>query len=112
MEYRLKYRDIPWPVALGVLPGKIIGTLFIKPLERLSRNAGLRARVWLSRFCTVLMVMVVAAVIFVIADHFTGGAVIASLDRTWDWWLSLAQSANDAAPAVSTMPTPTEIGLR
>ena len=30
MEYRLKYRDIPWYVAFFVLPGKILGTVFIK----------------------------------------------------------------------------------
>ncbi len=30
MEYRLKYRDIPWFVAFIVLPGKILGTVLIK----------------------------------------------------------------------------------
>jgi hypothetical protein len=106
MEYRLKYRDIPWIVAFGVLPGKIIGTLFIKPFIKLRRNRGHLARVWLARFCTVLLALVVGAVIFVVADHFSDGAVIASLDRTWDWWVSAALTANEIAPA------PTEIGLR
>lgn len=31
MEYRLKYRDLPWSTAVCVLPGKIIGTFIIKP---------------------------------------------------------------------------------
>ena len=30
MEYRLKYRDIPWFIAFIVLPAKICGTMFIK----------------------------------------------------------------------------------
>ena len=34
MEYRLKYRDIPWHVVIMVLPGKVFGTIFIKwPLQ-------------------------------------------------------------------------------
>jgi len=30
MEYRLKYRDVPWHIAIFVLPGKVCGTIFIK----------------------------------------------------------------------------------
>lgn len=30
MDYRLKYRDIPWHVAFMVPFGKVFGTLFIK----------------------------------------------------------------------------------
>jgi hypothetical protein len=30
MDQRLNYRDIPWHVAIAVMPGKILGTIFIK----------------------------------------------------------------------------------
>ena len=32
MEHRVRFRDIPWPMAIAVLPGKIIGTFIIKPI--------------------------------------------------------------------------------
>jgi len=35
MEYRMKYRDIPWSIAFAVLPGKIIGIFFARPLLKL-----------------------------------------------------------------------------
>ncbi len=38
MEYRLKYRDIPWHVAIFVLPGKVCGTVFIKWPQRFIDN--------------------------------------------------------------------------
>ena len=38
MEYRLKYRDIPWHVAIFVLPGKIGGTVFIKWPSQFAKN--------------------------------------------------------------------------
>lgn len=38
MEYRLRYRDIPWGVALTVLPGKIIGRLIIAPVFHIAEN--------------------------------------------------------------------------
>lgn len=38
MEYRLRYRDIPWFVAFTVLPGKILGTVFIKWPQRFADN--------------------------------------------------------------------------
>lgn len=110
MEYRVKYRDIPWPVAIGVLPGKIIGALFIKPWKRFTRNNGYYAKVWVSRIGAMLLVVLLATILFIAVDQLTNGYTTASLDQAWDWWLSLIQSANEAAPAPT--PTPTEIGLR
>jgi len=105
MEYRLKYRDIPWGVALGVLPGKIIGALFINPFIRLKRNRAYRAKVWFSRLFVTLLVLVVVAIVFLVADQVTQGAVTARLDQTLDWWMSINQS-------IPAAPIPTEIGLR
>ena len=36
MEYRLRYRDLPWSVALAALPGKIIGGYLIRPTEAIA----------------------------------------------------------------------------
>jgi hypothetical protein len=108
MEFRMKYRDIPWSVAIGVLPGKIVGTLFIKPWIRLKRNNGRVAIVWLRRLCVLLLALVILAVIFTLIDQLTHGAVGGSMDRAWDWWVSVIV----VTPAVPTIPTPTEIGLR
>lgn len=41
MDYRIKYRDIPWSVALYVLPAKIVGTLVGKPIDFLKREDAL-----------------------------------------------------------------------
>jgi hypothetical protein len=38
MEYRLKYRDIPWSVAIMSLPLKIIGTFIGRPIEYIANN--------------------------------------------------------------------------
>lgn len=112
MEYRAKYRDIPWPVAVGVLPGKIVGTLFIKPWIKLKRSNTHTARVWLRGLCVLLLTLVILAVMFALIDQLTHGAIITSMDRSWDWWVSVIQSTDHVAPAVTTTPTPTEIGLR
>jgi len=106
MEHRLKYRDIPWLVALGVLPGKIIGTFLIKPFLKLTFNDGYLAKVWLTRLLVVSLVFVVGGLFLALVDYATDGAVTASLSQTWGWWLAAAQTANE------TVPTPTEIGLR
>ena len=108
MEYRLKYRDIPWLVAIEVLPGKIIGSLFIKPWRRLMYNNSYRARVWFARFCVALLLAVMSVLLFMLINEATDGAVAASLNRNWDWWASVIQSANETAPSI----TPVEMGLR
>jgi len=38
MEYRLRYRDIPWTVAIMTLPCKIVGTLIGKPIDYINED--------------------------------------------------------------------------
>jgi len=75
MEYRLKYRDVPWGVALAVLPGKIIGKFIINPFEYTTRNwkqmlvSGLEGIL----LAAVGLVIIVAVLSFV--EIFTDGAI-------------------------------------
>lgn len=71
MEYRLKYRDIPWPVAIGVLPGKIIGTFLIKPWLKFRRTWKRAVRILL----VLLMMLIITMGMLTIVDYFVGGAI-------------------------------------
>lgn len=68
MEYRLKYRDIPWHVALIVLPGKILGTVFIKWPVSIAKN-------W--EHCMVLIgvVLTIIAIVVGLAYFLSDGEV-------------------------------------
>lgn len=76
MDYRLKYRDIPWRVALGVLPGKLIGSFFIKPYIKfmyrwrniISSNA--------KHLLVVIAICLVIALAFSLVDVLSGNGLI------------------------------------
>ena len=73
MEYRMKYRDIPWMVALTVLPGKIIGTFFIKPPIYLKINFKRLFRKYMPPILFIMMVFTILFIGFIVADRLSGG---------------------------------------
>lgn len=73
MEYRMKYRDVPWMVALTVLPGKIIGTFFIKPPIYLKRNFKRLFLKYMPPILLIMIVLMVLMVVFMVVDHLSGG---------------------------------------
>lgn len=73
MEYRVRYRDIPWSVAIGVLPGKIIGTFCIKPFHKVKRNV----MKYVFRFLYMLATVIVLICAAVLADKLTDGQFFA-----------------------------------
>ena len=104
MEYRLKYRDIPWGVALGVLPGKIIGTFFIKPWMRAARDWGYTVRRWISRLIFTLLILMMIALILGLIDTATDGGLILRISE----FLEMASTATPEPQPVS-IPTPVDI---
>jgi len=83
MEHRVKYRDIPWGVAFGVLPGKIIGTFFIKPgiafrcdWPHILVRAGRKLFIF-------WIIIVFIAVIAIAAENISGGTFSAWLNHIW-----------------------------
>jgi hypothetical protein len=76
MEYRLKYRDIPWSVALAALPGKIIGTFFIKPWLRFKRDYRRILHNWMMNATVCAVVLLVIALIMTLVNIGTDGKVI------------------------------------
>jgi len=83
MEYRMKYRDIPWIVAICVLPGKIIGTFIIKPVNEFRYN-------WkrtLIRCAEILMIALVIAfvmaLLFMLIESLTENSFSAWLTAVW-----------------------------
>ena len=80
MEYRLKYRDIPWPIAIAVLPGKIIGTFILNPLAWWSGNRHYALRKvgkisWriAKIIFQIMMILGFIIAIALVVDHFTHG---------------------------------------
>jgi len=85
MEYRLKYRDIPWGVALTVLTGKIIGKFIIVPVEYviLKRRRLLRI---------LLITMITSVVIFMaltFVDMMTDRKLFAFIGKIYENILAL-----------------------
>lgn len=78
MEYRMKYRDIPWSVALTLLPGKIIGTLFIKPPIYLRRNFNRLLRKYGPPIIICIMALMIFLAVFMIIDYTIGGGQAAA----------------------------------
>ncbi len=68
MEYRLKYRDIPWVVAFIVLPGKVLGTVFIAWPARYIAN-------WRHNSVIVGLVAIMAVVLAVMIHYITDGTI-------------------------------------
>ena len=83
MEYRLRYREIPWGVAICVLPGKVLGRFVVDPIEycakywrRLLRKTG-----------KILLFLVIATAIVVLAfmlfEAITDGNLSKGLLNLW-----------------------------
>lgn len=73
MEYRMRYRDIPWGVAVCVLPGKIIGRCIIHPIQYVKRYP-MRILKKIGKFLMVcLITVVICAVATVLVDRLTDG---------------------------------------
>lgn len=68
MEYHMKYRDIPWGVALTVLPGKIIGSLIIKPAKKFENNWKSILLLWIKCFAFILVLIIVSVAIVILVD--------------------------------------------
>lgn len=75
MEYRVKYRDIPWSVALAVLPGKIIGTFFIKPGIRFKYDHRRILRNWIINAAGCVVILLAIALIITLVNIGTDGKV-------------------------------------
>lgn len=96
MEYRVRYRDIPWGVALTVLPGKIIGTFIIKPVNRFRNNWKKILIRWGKRILFVFAVLVVIAMFFGLLNAITGGEFSRVFLEIW----------NNFQPPPELTPTP------
>lgn len=68
MEYHMKYRDIPWGVALTVLPGKIIGSLIIKPAKKFENNWKSILLLWVKCFASILVLIIASVAIVILVD--------------------------------------------
>ena len=96
MEYRLKYRDVPWSVAFGVLPGKIIGTFLIKPVEKFKRNWEVILHKWLTRLLIIVLLAMMVVAVWALFDHLTAGKFTKDLIRLWDSFIGLFMNSPDA----------------
>ena len=83
MDYRVKYRDIPWGVALSVLPGKIIGTWFIKPGITFRCNWRDILMRWLKKLLILVAVLVIILVIITMIEIFSEGLFSAWIEHIW-----------------------------
>lgn len=73
MEYRMRYRDIPWGVAVCVLPGKIIGRCIIHPFRYVSKYP-MRILSKIGKFLLVVAItMIIFGIVVVLADRLTDG---------------------------------------
>ena len=81
MEYRVKYRDLPWSVAFGVLPGKIIGHFILKPVHWVIHHP----HKTLSFLLFTLLGISLTGLILVLANIAVDGAVAALVNR----WLEI-----------------------
>ena len=99
MEYRMRYRDIPWGVALAVLPGKIIGCWIFRPMEWFERKWK-RILLKIGKFLLIsLMVCIVIGCLFVLIDKTTNGDFFNWLQHLahniWPSWIEAPLSAAD-----------------
>jgi len=83
MEHRIKYRDIPWGVALGVLPGKIIGTLFIKPGITFRRDWKYILTRAGRKLLILCMIIIVIGMLAMAAENLSGGTFSGWLEHLW-----------------------------
>ena len=104
MEYRLKYRDIPWGVAIGVLPGKIIGTFIIRPALNLKRNWKYILRKWLGRLLAVAVVIFVLVFVGMILEAASEGGLSRTFSVIFISWPGVTSE-----PAVVDLATPARL---
>ena len=83
MDYRVKYRDIPWPVAISVLPGKIIGAWIIDPALNFIQNWKRILFRWFKLWAVILLAMFTFSVILAAADALFEGAIFDWLKHIW-----------------------------
>ena len=83
MEYRMRYRDVPWPVALAVLPGKVIGTFILRPVFYIKR----RWKKILSNIVSVMAVLGFSTAIYLFIDWMTDRALTEVVMRFINWLL-------------------------
>jgi len=83
MDYRVKYRDIPWPVAIGVLPGKIIGAWMIDPALNFKQNWKRILFRWFKLWSVIILIMFVILVLFAAADTLFDGVLSDWLEHIW-----------------------------
>ncbi len=103
MQYRVEYRDIPWPVAICVLPGKVIGTFFIKPWLRFRRNWKNILTRWIHKLVVLMIVLLVFVLACVLADKLTEGGVdrlFLSIKAHWSGTAPEPVPQPDVAPTV------------
>lgn len=105
MEYRVRYRDIPWFVALGVLPGKIIGTFFIKPWLKFKRDWKSITLRWTERAALLLIILVVMGGVFTLANHLTDGGV----ERMFSDIQAMTETAPAPEEAIVDLATPAKV---
>ncbi len=67
------YRDVPWPVAIAVLPGKIIGTFILNPINYFRRNQKRILIKWGWRLMGVVIISAVLVLFCLLLDTLTDG---------------------------------------
>jgi hypothetical protein len=73
MDYRVRYREIPWGVAICVLPGKVIGRCVLDPVLHVKKYP-VRILKKIARFIVVVFVLVALCTCGVLlADKLTEG---------------------------------------
>jgi hypothetical protein len=90
MEYRMKYRDIPWSVALAVPFGKFIGCCIIQPYRRITQVNWKRASIrWGKRLLGIVIVSVILTLLFILVESATEGALSEGMFRIYKHFLTL-----------------------
>ena len=97
MDYRVRYRDIPWGVAICVLPGKIIGRCIIEPVSHFIKNWK-RVLLRLGRKLLIISMVIGCIVgLSILIDQLTDGSF-------FGWLLHIkAQLMTPAPDAVETV---------
>ena len=108
MEYRLRYRDVPWFVAIGVLPGKIIGTFFIKPWLKFKRDWKNTIVRWCERFFLLVVILVVMGGVLALTNHLTKGGI----DRIFSDIKAMTETAPVEEEAIVDLATPADVKRR
>ena len=81
MDYRMKYRDVPWSVALGCLLGKILFTLTFKWMIWVEKNW--RRILWKIGKLSfiVFIILLIATMALLLANKLTDGTLFMYFDH-------------------------------